>query len=106
MTKTRIAIDFSIFSPDAFGNATGDLDVVHSPAQGDEVELLGSIPKLAIPGFSGRLRVTSIVNYEHLGPGMVGYMLEDVELPSRDDALRLAKFLREELDLFVDEYGD
>jgi hypothetical protein len=98
-------VDFSIFlkSGEAYGVASGVLEVSEGLSEGDAVSiLLGHGDKFAsrFDGFDGELRVEKIVSVADFGVGDV-VMFEDVVINCRDDAERFARYLESEFDLFV-----
>lgn len=100
----KIDIDFSIFdSPvTAYGNVTGDIEVQSIPSVGDVVELLSGKAIPSFKGFSGKMKVNSVIKVEGIDTLVFG--LEDVVVESRAIAEELARWLESELGLFCIDY--
>ena len=98
----RTTVDFSLFSDPstAYAGVSGPLDVDESIREGDLVRVL---PTKQGDSFSGVLRVTSVVQFEGGGGGVV-VGLDDVVLYSVEDAKALAARFEREAGLFVDVY--
>ncbi|MCW7541263.1 hypothetical protein OOT46_25975 [Aquabacterium sp. A7-Y] len=105
----KIYVDFSVFSSDgtAVGRVSGTVDLVAVPPLGSFLMLNqprnGTMPKF-IEGFTGRLRVTELQFQPSLEEVGVAASLEDVVVPSVEDARELMRFFQEAFGLSPDEY--
>lgn len=93
----KYSIDLSIFSSptEAFGNATGEIELSSPPVLGQLVDLVDG----------RRVKITSLASdFEGWGGSEVG--LDDIVLESKEAAREFARRLESELDFFVVPYHE
>ena len=104
---TRVYVDISLFTPNSsVGVINGHMDVAEVPGEGGTVAFdspRAPASPLAIGGFKSHLLV------EHVSPPVPGTQevmlsLEDITVPTRADALRVAKYLEEGFGLDFNEH--
>ena len=93
----KYTIDFSIFSSptEAYGNATGEIELRLPPRIGQTVDLVCGV----------QLKITSFAENVDGWTG-VGIGLEDMVFNSREEARDFALRLESELNFFVVTYHD
>lgn len=103
----RVAIDFSVYTQadGAFGNVTGSVSLIVLPEAGDSILFpFKEGEDSSLSGFSGILKVMHRVIPIDQENAQIMLALEDVEVPSVEDAMRLAKYLESAFDLFCVVY--
>lgn len=103
----KVAVDISIFTSagGAFGNATGTMELDIVPQVGDTISFVH--PKVTglspVAGFTGLLRVTDRV-LNGAGGSEVSLALDDIIVPTLEDARALVKYLEKGFGLGIDTY--
>lgn len=106
--KIRITLDLFFGTAGAFGDVSGELELITVPCIGSSISLLLPANQETLPinveGFPGILKVVDVLfNPSALG-APVTVKLEDVVLRSEDDAREVMKYLERGFSLFGDEY--
>lgn len=100
----RVSIDFSLNTKEgAFGNVSGEIDVLTEPQIGDSISLLfpGCNNSIEPPaGFTGILKVTDRVIAANKNDQPLMIALNDVAVATESDALKLIEYLEAAFDLF------
>ena len=105
----KIAVDFSIFTEEgAFGQVSGDLDMVVMPEIGDSISFLFADNGVVLDSnvkFCGILKVTDRIIAMRKG-GSLAIALSDVVVPTKDDAIKLMQYFESAFDLFGQQYDN
>ena len=104
----KIYIDFSVLTPhSAVGNVHGELEFKVMPREGEVVNF--SAPKnkaelVAIPGIGYQLKVERVIHSHINSAPHVQLSLEDMVLPTTQDAKKVIAYLEQGFDLYADIY--
>lgn len=104
----KFVIDISISSTSggAFGNVHGEIDLSEAPQIGDTISFFS--PRVAdlarVPAFTRLLRVKDRILEANGGSKPVSLALDDLIVPTAEDARTIAEYFQKGFSLSVDIY--
>lgn len=107
----KVGVDFSVFTEEdgAFGNLSGELNLITEPQIGDSVSFIFSDKKLALDpaiGFCGILKVTDRIISANREGQQLSLALSDVVVKSKTEAQKAVQYFESVFDLYAVRYEE